>query len=152
MKTLFTTLFLLAFTFIAYQSNAQGHHDINKLDKEIELLLDSSAKHMVLFILEQKESEYDLAIEKVTRAEAMNEDLITKSKGEKGIAGKIEDELIQERKEEIATYKKKTLKTDIMNEKPAARKVKVKHKGKNYLLTDKSKKLYDLFLSYVPKN
>jgi hypothetical protein len=148
--------YLYLFAFISFlsinSSSAQSTHEINKLDKETELLLDSAAKHMTLFILTQNAAEYDLAIEKVNRAEEDNKTLVTKSANEKGVAGKIEKELISEREEEIASYRQVSLKEDILKEKASDRKVKVKFKGKPYSLSAKSKKHFDLFSSYLPKN
>jgi hypothetical protein len=142
------TLFSLTFSF----AMGQTAHEINKLDKQVELALDSSAKHMVLFILTQNEAEYTTAMTKVTDAETMNNNLIEKAKGEKGVAGKIENEIIEDRKEEIESYKDQSIKSTVMDEKPADRKIKLKFKGQSYTIGSKSKKLYDLFSSYLPKN
>lgn len=142
------TLFSLSFGC----AMGQSQHEINKLDKEVELALDSSAKHMVLFILTQKEDEYNTAMSKISNAETLNNGLIEKAKGEKGVAGKIENEIIEDRKEEIESYKDQSIKSTVMDEKPADRKIKVKFKGQSYTIGTKSKKLYDLFSSYLPKN
>jgi hypothetical protein len=150
MKHLFVLTF---FSFLALQSLwAQSIHEINKLDKETELLLDSAAKHIVHFILTQKESEYHSALEKIGRAEAGNKTIIEKSAKEKGVAGKIEKELISEREEEIASYKNASLKEDVLREKASDRKIPVKYKGQSYTLSTKSKNLFDLYTSYLPKN
>lgn len=150
MKHIF--LFVLVTLFSLNTSIGQSHHEINKLDKEVELLLDSAAKHMVSFILTQKEAEYTMAMERITKAEALHQTVITKTEGEKGLAGKIEKEIIEERNEEFESYKNQSLKSDILNEKSEARKIKVKFKGQTYYLSQKSKQSYDLFLSYLPKN
>ena len=130
----------------------QSQHEINKLDKQVELGLDSAAKHMVIFILTQKEDEYNTAMSKLADAETLNNTLIEKAKNEKGIAGKIENEIIEDRKEEIESYKDQSIKSTVMDEKPADRKIKIKFKGHAYMVGAKSKKLYDLFTMYLPKN
>jgi hypothetical protein len=115
-------------------------------------MLDSAAKHMITFILTQKETEYTLAMDKVARAEDLNETLTKKKAEEKGVAKKIEDELIEERKEEFASYKTASLKDDVLGEKAEQRKIKVKFKGQGYTVGEKSKKYYDVFSEYLPKN
>lgn len=151
MKKPFFLLLMIIFSLAATVSKGQ-HHEVNKLDKRIELLLDTAAKHMVNFILTQKEPEYNIAMEKIAQAEALNDSLMILVKDEKGIAGKIENGIIEDRKEEIASYKEPSLKTSILNEKAADRKVKVRFRGDTYMVSPKSKKLYDLFLGYLPRN
>ena len=58
MKIIFLFSMILFFSLNANLSMGQSH-EIKKLDKDVELLLDSAAKHMVSFILTQKEAEYD---------------------------------------------------------------------------------------------
>lgn len=154
MKTLSAFLlytFLLT-GFAARTQHAHVQHEVNKLDREVELLLDTAAKHMVNFILTQNEPEYHLAQEKISRAEELNAKLASLASEEKGLGGKIEKQILEDRQEELTSYKDATIKTKVMSEKPADRKLKVKFKGNSYKLTSSSKKLFEIFHSYLPQN
>ncbi|MBX9850331.1 MAG: hypothetical protein K2X86_01075 [Cytophagaceae bacterium] len=150
MKHILLVLSLFCVTLVTNLAKAQ--HEINKLDTQVEVLLDSAAKHMISFIVTQNESEYNASMEKISRAQSINEELIQKNKAAKGTAMKLEDELLEERKEEFDSYKDQSLKSTVMGEKPEQRKIKVKFKGQSYNIGEKSKKYYDIFTTYLPKN
>ena len=145
-------LILSLFCAMLLTNTVKAQHEINKLDTEVEVLLDSAAKHMLNFIVTQKESEYNTAMDKITKAESINEELIKKNKEAKGAGVKLEDELLEERKEEFESYKDQSIKSTVMGEKTDQRKIKVKFKGQPYNIGDKSKKYYDVFITYLPKN
>lgn len=145
MNKRFTFVLASLLAFVSMSAFAQTHHELAKMDKDVELLLDTAAKHMVNFVLTQKESEYNLAVEKVNKAEELNNTLIDKG-------AKFDAAVLEDRKEEIASYKDASIKTTILNEKASDRKLKVKFKGQTYSVSDKSKKLFDQFSADLPKN
>jgi hypothetical protein len=130
--------------------NPKAEYD--KMDTKVELLMDSAAKHMLLFILSKNEAEYDISMKKIEEAEAMNKELEPKLTHLKGNALEIEKEELEDRKEELASYHDAKLKDSILNEADKDRTQAMKFHGKTYKLGKVSKTKYDVFSTYLPKN
>jgi len=126
--------------------------DYEKVDVQVELLLDSAAKHMLLFIFTKNESEYNTALARIEEAEKLNLILEKKVDGLSGATLKTEKQELEDRKEEFESYHDPKLKSEIMKETDKERTTAVKFKGKAYNVGKVSKAKYDLFIAYLPRN
>ncbi len=144
------TLATLAFTacIINVQAQFKHHPELNKMDTKIEFLLDSAAKHMILFVLTKNSTDYDKAQFLVKQADSLNEVLERKAINEYKVT-KI-DSYILDRDEEIKTYANKDLKQQILIEKNGNE--KVHFKLHTYIVGPKAKEWYEEFAQYLPKN
>jgi len=147
MRTLSLVLITL-FPALASMNASAQHHEITKLDNQIELMLDSAAKHMINFILTKKEAEYKTAIDKANKAEELNKTMLTKAAS---LNAKIEKNVEDDRLDEIKSYQDESIKDAVLNDKGLG-KSQIKYHGQTFLISEKSKKLYDTFSSYLPRN
>lgn len=147
MKTLSLVLITLFLNMVSVDIQAQ-HHELTKLDNQIELMLDSAAKHMINFILTKNEAEYKTAVDKAGKAEELNKSMLTKAAG---LNAKIEKDVEEDRLDEIKTYKDQSIKDIVVNDKGIS-KSQVKYHGQTYTISEKAKKLFDTFSSYLPRN
>jgi hypothetical protein len=154
MKNKLLLLMLVIFIFAAStaKGQAQAKAEYEKVDTKVELLLDSAAKHMLLFILSKNEAEYNISLKKIEEAELLNKELEPKLKLLKGNALELEKEELEDRKGEFASYHDEKLKEIILNEADKDRTQPVKFHGKAYKLGKTSKAKYDVFNIYLPKN
>jgi hypothetical protein len=152
MKNCLYLLFIIAFTFVTFTAHSQTKTEYDKIDKNVELLLDSAAKHMLLFILSKNEAEYNTSLKKIEEAEALNKDLPSKLGHLKGNALELEKEELESRNDELKDYHDAGLKDAIMNEADKDRTQSVKFHGKSYKIGKVSKTKYDTFIQYLPKN
>ena len=148
-KKFFTLIF--AAGLLAY-SNAEAqigmHPELAKLDKDSEVLLDSAAKHMILFILTKNTSDYDKALILAKKGDSINTKIERKATEEYKMT-KI-DSYILERDEEVKAYSNKDLKAEILAEKSTSE--HVHFKGGHYNVGPKAKQRYEEFAQYLPKN
>ena len=138
------TTSLLSNQFISAQ-----HTEAHKLDKQIELTMDSATHHMMAFILNQDTTEYRLAITAVEQAKVMTKQYKAMVAKEKGIAGRSDAEEAAFLVEEINMYYKPKLKETILADKKKTE--KYKYQGKTYMVGTKSKTQLDAFAEYLPK-
>ena len=150
MKNLYVFILLL---FAAVQVNAQHtHHDVAKLDDQVELAMDTAAKHMCLFILTQNVKQYESAMANITHADSLNKSLVSILNHEKSLGTPEMKSEIQERSEEFQSYYKTGIKEEVLAEKPADRKIKYKFHGKSYLIGKNSEKWINQFVEFLPAN
>jgi hypothetical protein len=147
MRILSLVLITLFLALVSFDTKAQ-HHEITKLDNQIELMLDSAAKHMINFILTKKEAEYKTAVDKASKAEDLNKTMLTKAAS---LNAKIEKDVEDDRDDEIKSYKDQSIKDIVLNDKGLG-KSQIKYHGQTYTVSEKSKKLFDTFSSYLPRN
>ncbi|MFL5728140.1 MAG: hypothetical protein ACJ75J_01530 [Cytophagaceae bacterium] len=154
MKTIFTVLLLALAMFAGFEkaSAQKTAAEYEKKDTQVELLLDTAAKHMIIFILTKNESEYNTSIARIEEAEKLNAELEKNVTVLTGGALKLEKQELEDRKEEFASYKEPSLKSDIMNEADKDRTTVTKFRGKAYNTGKVSKAKYDVFSTYLPKN
>jgi hypothetical protein len=152
MKTKLVLLMLLTFTFATFTAKGQGKAEYEKLDTQVELLLDSAAKHMLLFILSKDEGAYNTSMKKIEEAEALNKGLEPKLTYLKGNALELEKEELESRKDEFKDYHDASLKDAILKEADKDRTQSMKFHGKPYKVGKVSKAKYDVFIAYLPKN
>jgi hypothetical protein len=152
MKNKLILLTLVIFAFATFTVKAQTKAEYEKVDTQVELLLDSAAKHMLLFILSKNEAEYNTSLKKIEEAETLNKDLPSKLGHLKGNALELEKEELESRKDEFKDYHDAGLKDAIMNEADKDRTQSMKFHGKAYKIGKVSKAKYDTFIQYLPKN
>jgi hypothetical protein len=154
MKKIFTGAVAVLVTMACLKANAQKTDiaEYERNDRKVELLLDTAARHMILFVLSRNEAEYNTSMNNIAEAEKLNAELEKKVDVLTGNALTIEKQELEDRKEEIGSYKDQNLKTDIMNESDKERTIQVKFKGKAYNVGKLSKAKYDLFSTYLPRN
>jgi hypothetical protein len=154
MKRIFTGIIVVLAIFIGSNTSAQKSAAVEyeKTDVQVELLLDSAAKHMLLFILTKNEPEYNTSLALIKEAEKLNAELGKKVNTLSGNSLKIEKQELEDRKEEFESYHEADLKSDIMKEADKNRTDIVKFKGKAYTTGKVSKAKYDIFITYLPKN
>jgi hypothetical protein len=152
MKNKLLLLTLIIFTFAAFSVKAQTKAEYEKLDTKVELLMDSAAKHMLLFILSKDEAEYNTSLKKIEEAQGLNKELETKMTVLKGNALEIEKEELEDRKAELKDYQDAGLKDAILKEADKDRTQSIKFHGKSYKIGKTSKAKYDIFSVYLPKN
>ena len=152
MKSKLLLLMLLILTFATFTVKAQTKAEYEKLDTKVELLLDSAAKHMLLFILSKDEKEYDSSLKKIEEAEELNKGLESKLSVLKGNTQEIEIEELEDRKTEFKDYHDAGLKDAILKEADKDRTQAMKFHGKSYKIGKVSKAKYDVFSAYLPKN
>jgi ribosome-binding ATPase YchF (GTP1/OBG family) len=148
-KKFFALSFIAAIVSLSNAEAQVSHHpDLVKLDKEAELMLDSAAKHMILFILTKSTSDYDKAQNLVVQGDTLNEKLERKALQDYKLT-KL-DSYILERDDEIRAYANKDLKAEILSEKTTNE--HVHFKGGHYNVGPKAKQRYEEFTEYLPKN
>jgi hypothetical protein len=154
MKRILTGAVTVLVTMASLQVNAQKNDvaEYEKKDRKVELLLDTAARHMILFVLSRNETEYNNSMNNIAEAEKLNAELEKKVDVLSGNALAIEKQELEGRKEEIGSYKDENLKNDIISETDKDRTIQVKFKGKSYNVGKLSKAKYDLFSTYLPKN
>lgn len=139
--------------FIAVQVNAQHtHHDIAKLDGQVEAAMDTAAKHMCMFILTQDVKQYESSMSHIAHADSLNKSLVSILNHEKSLATPEMKSEIQERSEEFQSYYKTGIKEEVLAEKAADRKTKYKFHGKSYMVGKNSQKWINEFVQYLPAN
>jgi hypothetical protein len=141
-KVIFTMAFAIVGLLFTGNLSAQ-HTEAHKLDKQIEMTMDSAQHSITMFILKQDTAYYADAISKVTRAKALTKDYKALIAKEKGLSGRTDGEEAAYLTEEINMYFKPTLKQTVMNDKKKTE--KYKYKGENYMVGTKSKALLDSF-------
>lgn len=130
------------------QAQFSKHPELNKMDTQAELLLDSAAKHMIYFILTKNTSDFDKAQSLVVQADSLNEQLERKAVQQYKITKM--DSYIIERDDEIKSYAEKGLKEEILAEKTTTE--HVHFKGGHYNVGPKGKQRFEEFTEYLPKN
>jgi len=141
-------IFTIAFaTGILFNLSAQ-HTEAHKLDKQIELTMDSATHHIMKFILNQDTTEYTLAISTVERAKALTKQYKALVAKEKGMSGRTDAEEAAYLVEEINLYYKPKLKETVLADKKKTE--KYKYQGTSYMVGTKSKALLDSFAEYIP--
>jgi len=155
MKKITLLLVVLLFGFqtaFSQEEHHKEHAEYTKLDNKLELLMDSAAKHMIYFILTQKEEEYNNSLAIIDQADSLYlkmKDMVAKHHGNHK---ELEQTELNDRKEEFALYMDKKLKPMILAETAKQRTEKVKFHGKSYLLTSKSKAKLEIFEEFMPRN
>jgi DNA topoisomerase VI subunit B len=154
MKKLFTVAVTVLVIFISSYASAQKTSvaEYEKIDVQVELLLDTAAKHMLYFILTKSESEYNTALVQIEEAEKLNKILEKKVDGLTGTTLKLEKQELEDRKEEFVNYHDPKLKSDIMDEADKDRTTVAKFRGKAYKVGKASQAKYDIFITYLPRN
>ena len=134
----------------------EEHHkekaEYSKMDTQLEHLMDSAAKHMIYFILSQKEQEYSNSMAIISQADSLYNKMVKVVATHKGNHQVTEQDELTDRKEELGAYKDTKLKQSIMAETAKQRTEKVKFHGKSYLLSAKSKSKFEVFEEYLPRN
>ena len=149
-------LLLVLFLGCQVAFSQEEHHkekaEYAKMDAQMELLMDSAAKHMIMFILTQKEMEYTTSMSIIGQADSLYKEMVKVVAGHKGSHKQIEQDELADRKEELTPYKDAKLKQMIMAETAKQRTEKVKFHGKSYMLSTKSKAKFTVFEEYLPRN
>jgi hypothetical protein len=128
------------------------HHEINQLDKNIEKLLDSAAKHMITFILEKQLKEFETAMDLVSQADNLNKKVEDLAAKEHGYGLKVEQSVIEDRKEEIFSYYQNDAKAIVLNTRSKICSEKIKFRGKSFKVSRESAALFEIYIDYLPKN
>lgn len=146
----FFTLSFVAGLLVLSNAEAQvsRHSELVKLDKDSEILMDSAAKHMILFILTKDINDYDKALLLVKQGDSINTKLERKALQEYKLT-KL-DSYILDRDEEVKAYSDKDLKDEILAEKATSE--HIHFKGGHYNVGPKAKQRYQEFTEYLPKN
>ncbi|MFN3403896.1 MAG: hypothetical protein ACK40G_07365 [Cytophagaceae bacterium] len=152
MKTKVIFFLFFGALFFSIPSFAQTHQEISKLDKELDLKLDTAAKYMILYILTGKEEAYDKSQEVINECEQMNDKLAGMLKNAKGLSAQAEAESVEENKEEIKAYRDPKVKADVSSATDKDKTLKVKFKHVTYDVSPAQKKRYEQFSIYLPKN
>ncbi len=148
-NTMKKTLIFLIFVTIGFQAQAQFHKypELKKIDEQLDVALDSSAKHMIMFILTKNESDYDMAISTVNKADSLNKYFL-KEAGDKKL--KLDEYQIEGRRDEIKQFFAKKLKAEILAEKKKSEHVKFRHH--KYEVGPKALSYYEKFIEFLPRN
>lgn len=148
-KKFFTLIFVAGLlTYSNAEAQISMHPELVKLDKDSELMMDSAAKHMILFILTKNTADYDKAQKLVKKGDSINTKIERKVMEEYKMT-KI-DSYILERDEEVKAYSDKNLKAEILSE--TATSEHLHFKGGHYNVGPKAKQRYEEFTQYLPKN
>ncbi len=138
-------IFTMAFaTVLLFAGALQAQHtEAHKLDKQIEMTMDSAQHSMIMFILKQDTTHYTDALAKVGRAKSLAKTYKEMIAKEKGISGRTDSEEAAYLVEEINMYYKPKLKETVLADKKKTE--KYKYKGENYMVGTKSKSLLEAF-------
>ncbi len=146
MKKIIFTLVIASGLLFLNNLSAQ-HTEAHKLDKQIEMTMDSATHNIMLFILKQDTTYYSKATAEVTKAKAMTKEYKALVDKEKGLSGRSDAEDAALFIEEINMYSKPKLKETVMADKKKTE--KYKYKGETYMVGTKSKALLDAFAEYL---
>jgi len=149
---LLTILFLGVKVSFAQEQHHHEKAEYDKLDGQLELLMDTAAKHMIMFILTQKEDEYNTSQATIKQADTLYQSIVKLVATHKGNHKQIEQDELADTKEEFAPYKDTKLKQMILAETAKQRTEKVKFHGKSYMVSSKSKQKLELFEEFLPRN
>jgi len=155
MKKITLLLVVLVAAFQTAFSQEQHHKEyaeFNKMDAKLELLMDSAAKHMIFFILNQSEEEYNKSLAIISQGDSLYRIMVEMVAKHHGNHQDLEKTELSDRKDEFALYKDPKLKPMILAETAKQRTEKVKFHGKSYLLTSKSKAKLEIFEEFLPRN
>lgn len=142
-------IFLSVLMVFALQTNAQLHKypELKKMDQQLDIALDSAAKHMIMFILAKNEDDYNLAISTVNKADSLNKSFL-KEAGEKKL--KLDEYQVVGRRDEIKLFFTKKLKSEILAEKKTTDHIKFRHH--KYEVGPKAISYYEKFIEFLPRN
>lgn len=135
---------LTAIICMMFSGNLSAQHaEAHKLDKQIELQLDSATHSMMMFILKQDTTYYVDAIMRADKSKNLVKQYKDLAAKEKGLAGRADADEVALYVEEINLLKKQTIKATVLGDKKQTE--KYKYKGETYSVGTKSKTLLDQF-------
>jgi len=123
-KAIYSLTFIVALIFSGTLS-AQ-HSEVHKLDKQIELQLDSATHSMMMFILKQDTAYYVDAIARADKSKVLVKQFKDASAKEKGMTGRADADELALYIEEINLLKKPTIKETVLGDKKQTEKYKYK--------------------------